>query len=171
MAAGTPAKKVGSSLARNGPSEKLGVAKHTRSRKRGPVEREYVAVDLHRLRSLIVREDDRGEEVGVVRIDNDPVALALAVAQAGPEPEVAIEATYGWYWAVDVLEEQGAKVHLVNPSGLAWGDRRVKNDYRDCKELLDRLRLHKLPEAWIAWETQVEARRRRLTSESDDTRR
>ena len=72
------------------------------------------------------------------------------MADAGPEPEVAIEATYGWYWAVDVLEELGAQVRLVNPSGLQWGDRRVKNDYRDCKELLDRMRLDKLPEAWIA---------------------
>jgi len=114
------------------------------------VERQYVAIDLHRLRSLIVRENDAGEEVGVVRIDNDPIALAQALADAGPEPEVAIEATYGWYWAVDVLEELGAQVRLVNPSGLQWGDRRVKNDYKDCKELLDRMRLHKLPEAWIA---------------------
>jgi len=114
------------------------------------VERQYVAIDLHRLRSLIVRENEAGEEVGVVRIDNDPVALAQALADAGPEPEVAIEATYGWYWAVDVLEELGAQVRLVNPSGLQWGDRRVKNDYKDCKELLDRMRLHKLPEAWIA---------------------
>jgi sensor domain CHASE-containing protein len=47
------------------------------------VERQYVAIDLHRLRSLIVREDEDGREVGVVRIDNDPVALALAVAEAG----------------------------------------------------------------------------------------
>jgi transposase len=114
------------------------------------VERQYVAIDLHRLRSLIVREDEDGEELGVVRIDNDPMALAAAVGEAGPEPQVAIEATYGWYWAVDVLEELGAEVKLVNPSGLAWGDRRVKNDYRDCKELLDRMRLHKLPEAWVA---------------------
>lgn len=151
MAARSPAKKgVGSSLPTNGPSERLGVAKHTRSRKRGPVERQYVAIDLHRLRSLIVREDEGGNEVGVVRIDNDPMALAAAVADAGPNPQVAIEATYGWYWAVDVLEELGAEVKLVNPSGLQWGDRRVKNDYKDCKELLDRMRLHKLPEAWIA---------------------
>ncbi len=151
MAAGSSAKKgVGSSLPTNGPSERLGVAKHTRSRKRGPVERQYVAIDLHRLRSLIVREDEGGNEVGVVRIDNDPAALAAALADAGPDPQVAIEATYGWYWAVDVLEELGAEVKLVNPSGLAWGDRRVKNDYRDCKELLDRMRLHTLPEAWIA---------------------
>jgi transposase len=114
------------------------------------VERQYVAIDLHRLRSLIVREDEGGAELGVVRINNDPLALAAAVAEAGPEPQVAIEATYGWYWAVDVLEELGADVRLVNPSGLQWGDRRVKNDYRDCKELLDRMRLHKLPEAWIA---------------------
>src|SRR4029079_10446798 len=150
MAGGRPAKKVGSSLPMNGPSERLGVAKHTRSRKRGPVERQYVAIDLHRLRSLIVREDEGGNEVGVVRIDNDPMTLAAAVAEAGPAPQVAIEATYGWYWAVDVLEELGAEVKLGNPSGLQWGDRRVKNDYKDCKELLDRMRLHKLPEAWIA---------------------
>ena len=85
-----------------------------------------------------------------MRIDNDPVALALALAEAGPNPDVAIEATYGWYWAVDVLQAEGANVHLVHPSGLKWEDRRVKNDYRDCQELLGRMRLNKLPEAWIA---------------------
>jgi hypothetical protein len=41
-------------------------------------------------------------------------------------------------------------VHLVHPFGLDWGDRRVKNDYRDCHDLLTRMRLGKLPEAWIA---------------------
>jgi len=114
------------------------------------VEKQYVAIDLHRRRSLIVRDNADGEELGVVRIDNDPVALSLALAEAGPNPEVAIEATYGWYWAVDVLQADGANVHLVHPSGLNWEDRRVKNDYLDCRELLDRLRVNKLPEAWIA---------------------
>jgi transposase len=114
------------------------------------VQRQYVAIDLHRRRSLIVRQDARGEQLSVVNIDNDPVALSLAMAEAGPNPEVAIEATYGWYWAVDVLQAQGANVHLVHPNGLAWDDRRVKNDYRDCCELLKRLRLGELPEAWIA---------------------
>jgi transposase len=114
------------------------------------VERQYVAIDLHLHRSLIVRENEAGEQVGVVRIDNDPVAFSAALAEAGPDPEVAIEATYGWYWVVDQLQAEGANVHLVNPSGLYWEDRRVKNDYRDCCDLLDRLRLHKLPEAWIA---------------------
>lgn len=56
------------------------------------MERQYVAIDLHRRRSLVVRENEAGEELGVVRIDNDPVTLATAVAEAGPAPEVAIEA-------------------------------------------------------------------------------
>jgi transposase len=99
---------------------------------------------------LIVRQNDAGEELGKVRIENDPVALSLALAEAGPDPEVAIEARYGWYWAVDVLQAEGAKVHLVHPSGMNWENRRVKNDYRDCCDLLDRLRIDRLPEAWIA---------------------
>jgi len=114
------------------------------------VKKQYVAIDLHRSRSLIVRDDHRGKELAVTKIDNDPLTLASVVAEAGEAPEVAIEATNGWYWAVDVLEELGAKVHLVHTKGLNWEGRRVKNDYRDCRELLDRLHLGKLPEAWIA---------------------
>ena len=114
------------------------------------MERQYVAIDLHRRRSLIVRQNAAGDELGVERIDNSPVALGVALADAGPEPQVAIEATYGWYWAVDTLRAEGAEVHLVNPSRLYWEDRRVKNDYKDCQELLDRIRLNRLPEAWIA---------------------
>jgi transposase len=61
-----------------------------------------------------------------------------------------IEATYGWYWVVDLLQSNGARVHLANPQGLNWGQRRVKNDERDAIDLADMLRLGRLPEAWIA---------------------
>ena len=57
----------------------------------------------------------------MVRIDNDPVALAAAVAEAGECPEVVIEATYGWYWAVDLLQELGATVHLAQPARVELG--------------------------------------------------
>jgi transposase len=114
------------------------------------VKTQYVAVDLHRRRSLIVRDDHLGHEVAVVRIENDPLTLAKTIADAGDSPEVAIEATNGWYWAVDVLQDCGANVHPVHPKGLNWEGRRVKNDYRDCRELLDRLEMGKLPESWIS---------------------
>ena len=65
------------------------------------MERQYVGIDLHRRRSTIVRMDDAGDVVSAVNLDNDPIAIALEVAKAGPDPEVAVEATYGWYWLVD----------------------------------------------------------------------
>ena len=111
---------------------------------------QYVGIDLHKHRSVIVRADEDGNRIETVRIDNDPVALAKVIAQAGPEPEVVIEATAGWYWAVDVLLEAGATVHLAHPLGLNWGHRRVKNDERDAADLIDMLRLGRLPESWIA---------------------
>jgi transposase len=51
---------------------------------------------------------------------------------------------------VDLLQANGARVHLADPQGLNWGQRRVKNDERDAVDLADMLRLGRLPEAWIA---------------------
>jgi transposase len=114
------------------------------------VERRYVGIDLHRRRSVIYTMNAEGEKVSCVRIANDPVALSLAVAQVGEDAEVVIEATYGWYWAVDLLQADGHRVHLAHPSGNDWGNRRVKNDERDARDLADLLRLGRLAEAWIA---------------------
>ena len=114
------------------------------------MDREYVGIDFHRRRSVIARVSAAGEHLDTRRLVNDPVKLCAAVAEAGVEPEVVIEATYGWYWVVDLLQDQGARVHLANPQALNWGQRRVKNDERDAIDLADMLRLGRLPEAWIA---------------------
>ncbi len=101
------------------------------------MEGQYVGIDLHRRRSVIVRRTAEGETLETVRIDNDPVALALELAKAGPDPEVVLEATYAWYWAADVLAAEGARVHLVHPLGNNWGHHRVKKDERDATDLVD----------------------------------
>ena len=114
--------------------------------------RQYVGIDLHRRRSVIVRMTGAGERLGAtVRIDNGPCELARQVAGWGESPEVVLEATYGWYWAADVLAEAGATVHLAHPLGVkGFAYRRVKNDERDAADLADLLRMGRLPEAWIA---------------------
>jgi transposase len=114
------------------------------------LSRQYVGIDLHRRRSVIVRLDETGNVLGTVRVDNDPVEFALAMAEAGEGPEVALEATYGYYWAADLLKDNGANVHLVHPLGLHWDSRRVKNDVKDATELAKRLWRDDLPEAWVA---------------------
>ena len=58
--------------------------------------KQFVGIDLHRQRSVIVRQTDTGDQLSAVRIVNDPVALGLQLEQAGSDPEVVLEATYGW---------------------------------------------------------------------------
>ncbi len=113
--------------------------------------RQVVGMDLHRHRSVLVRMTEDGRKLETVRIANSPAALRAVIARAGTNPRVVVEATYGWYWAVDVLAAAGAEVHLAHPLGVkAFSYRRVKNDERDCADLADLLRLGRLPEAWIA---------------------
>jgi transposase len=100
---------------------------------------------------VIVRQSESGEQLSAVRIVNDPALLRLQVELAGVNPEVVLEATYGWYWAVDVLRACGARVHLAHPLGVkGFRYRRVKHDVRDAADLADLLRMGRLPEAWIA---------------------
>jgi hypothetical protein len=76
---------------------------------------QFVGIDLHRRRSVIVRTDRSGDALEAVRILNDVDRLNGVIARAGEAPEVVLEATYGWYWAVDALQAAGAKVHLAHP--------------------------------------------------------
>lgn len=111
----------------------------------------YVPIDLHRRRSVIMHIDETGEELGWKRIANDPDTLVAEVLRHGEAPEVAIEATYGWYWAVDALVDAGCDVKLVNVAAVkGFENRRVKNDVKDCELLGQLMRTKTLPEAWIA---------------------
>ena len=117
----------------------------------GYAGQQFVGIDLHRRRSVIVRTTAAGQVLESVRIVNDADRLAAVMARAGQAPQVVIEATYGWYWAVDALQAGRAVVHLAHPLGVkAFEYRRVKNDERDAADLADLLRMGRLAEAWIA---------------------
>src|SRR3954449_5510915 len=112
---------------------------------------QLVGIDLHRRRSVLVRTTESGETLEAVQILNDVDRLNAVMARAGETPEVVLEATYGWYWAVDALQAAGARVHLAHPLGVkAFEYRRGEKDERGAADLADLLRMGRLPEAWIA---------------------
>jgi hypothetical protein len=49
-----------------------------------PMDRQYVGIDFHRRRSVIVGLRAAGEKLSSVGIANDPVAIAAAVGGGGP---------------------------------------------------------------------------------------
>ncbi len=100
--------------------------------------RAYLGIDLHRRRSVAVCLDEDRERLWWRRFDNSPETLARVVAEAGPAPEVVLEATFGWYWAADLIAEDGGRVHLAHPLGVKGSrNRRMKNDLKDATLLAE----------------------------------
>ena len=110
----------------------------------------WVGIDLHRRRSQIAIIDDHGELTLSRRIVNDRETFRELLGD--PEAtHVALEATYGWEWLAELLEEAGYDVHLAHPLRThAIAAARVKTDAVDAKTLAHLLRTGLLPEAYIA---------------------
>jgi transposase len=109
-----------------------------------------VGIDLHRKRSQIAALDESGAQLLSRRIVNDPQTF-LALLEGVGECRVALEATYGWEWLADVLQDAGYELHLAHPMRTkAIASARVKTDAVDARTLAQLLRADLLPEAYIA---------------------
>jgi transposase len=64
---------------------------------------------------------------------------------------VAVEATFNWYYFLNVIEPLGLELHLVHPwKTRAIASARIKHDKLDSRVLAELLRTGFLAEAWIA---------------------
>jgi transposase len=111
----------------------------------------YVGIDLHRNRSQIAVLDEQGGELLSRRIANEPERFLELLQGLGDDVRVAVEATYGWEWLADLLEDAGYELHLAHPLRTkAIAAARVKTDAVDARTLAHLLRADLLPEAYIA---------------------
>jgi transposase len=110
-----------------------------------------VGIDLHRKRSHVAVVSDDGTLLLSRRIDNDPATLLALLEEIDGESRVALEATYGWEWLAELLEEAGYELHLAHPLRTrAIAAARVKTDAVDARTLALLLRADLLPEAYVA---------------------
>ena len=111
----------------------------------------YAAIDLHRKRSQVAALDQNGDLVLSRRIANSPEAFRAVLDELGPEAKIALEATYGWDWLAELIEEEGRELHLAHPLATrAIASARVKTDAVDARTLAHLLRTDLLPEAYVA---------------------
>src|SRR5215218_1236502 len=94
----------------------------------------WVGIDLHRRRSHIAIVDEHGEVTESRRIANDRETFLELLGDPGDgETHVALEATYGWEWLAELLEEAGYDLHLAHPLRTrAIAAARVKTDAIDA---------------------------------------
>jgi transposase len=110
----------------------------------------WVGIDLHRRRSQIAIIDQHGELTLSKRIPTGRETIRELLREPD-NTHVALEATYGWEWLAELLEEAGFDVHLAHPLRTrAIAAARVKTDAVDARTLAHLLRTGLLPEAYIA---------------------
>jgi transposase len=110
-----------------------------------------VGIDLHRKRSHIAALDEHGGELFSRRIVNNPDAFVALLGELDGESKIALEATYGWEWLAELLEDHGYELHLAHPLRTkAIASARVKTDAVDARTLAHLLRADLLPEAYVA---------------------
>jgi transposase len=120
-----------------------------------------VGIDLHRRRSDLVGIDETGAVLWKRRIASSPAEFMRVFGELEPASfEVAFEATFGWGWLADLLEDAGIPAKMAHPLATkAISSARVKNDTVDATTLAHLLRTNLLPIAWIAPPEAREARR------------
>jgi transposase len=110
-----------------------------------------VGIDLHRKRSHVAALDEHGAELLSRRIVNDPETFIGLLEGLDGESKIALEATYGWEWLAELLEDAGYEFHLAHPLRTrAIAAARVKTDSVDARTLAELLRADLLPEAYVA---------------------
>ena len=111
----------------------------------------YGAADVHSNNTCIGVIDENGKKVFLKKVLNYP---KLILNELEPFKQnlkgMVVESTYNWYWIVDVMEENGYKVHLANPSAIKqYEGLKYSNDFDDAYHLANLLRLGILAEGYI----------------------
>jgi transposase len=80
------------------------IAAQARRRRRCSMKK-YIGCDMHKKFSVFVTMDEHGRTGAPVRVTNDSTELDAYLKTLAPGTPIAVEASGGWYWFVDRLEE------------------------------------------------------------------
>ena len=99
----------------------------------------YFGCDLHKKWTTFTVMDERGSILSQKNIPNIPNAIEYFVNSFPGEKIATVEATFNWYWFVDLMENLTQKTILAHPGkakdilkGRAKTD---KHDYKGLAEL------------------------------------
>jgi len=111
----------------------------------------YAGIDLHSNNSYLAISDKENKRHYKQRLPNQAdVILAELERYRDDLVGIVVESTFNWYWLVDVLMDNGYRVHLANPAGIQK-DKGLKysGDKHDAFWLARLLRLGILAEGYI----------------------
>lgn len=110
----------------------------------------YVGADLHKEQTWFYVMDHNGAKIDSKSISNSLDSLKSYFMEIPTPFTLAVEATYNWYFFVDLAEQFAKKVFLANSYELkAFAKRHKKTDKIDARLIADILRKGFLPAVFI----------------------
>jgi transposase len=111
----------------------------------------YAGIDLHSKSNHLAMIDENRKRVLKKKLANDPdLILGVLAPYQGEIAGIVVESTYNWYWLVDLLQENGYRVHLANPAAIQkYAVQKHVDDTHDAFWLAELLQLRILPEGYI----------------------
>lgn len=111
----------------------------------------YLGVDLHKRTCWVTVLDADGHLLESRKLGTEKWELLAFFGKVRKPAAVAVEATFNWYYFLNVIEPLGLELHLVHPwKTRAIAAARIKHDKLDSRVLAELLRTGFLAEAWIA---------------------
>src|SRR6266702_6049587 len=109
----------------------------------------YLGVDVHKRSCWVTALDAGGQELEQRKLSMDRRTLLGYFGKVPKPAKVAVEATFNWYYFLDVLEPLGLELHLVHPQKTkAIASARIKRDKLDSRILARLLHAGFIAEAW-----------------------
>ncbi|MFF7550435.1 transposase [Streptomyces canus] len=95
--------------------------------------RAYVGIDVHRRRSRFAVMDEGGRTAVNRNVPNGRETVLGVIGDLPVGTPVAFEATFGWGWLIELLQDYGFEPHLAHPLQCqAIASARLKNDKADA---------------------------------------
>ncbi len=111
----------------------------------------YLGVDVHKRSCWVTVLDADGQEREQRKLSMEARTLREYFGKVGKPAKVAVEATFNWYYFLNVIEPLGLELHLVHPQKTrAIASARIKHDKLDSRILARLLHAGFIAEAWIA---------------------
>jgi len=112
----------------------------------------HIGVDLHKKNLQVAVLDNAGEILDMRRLgNNDKEGLKEYFSSFPEETPVVVEATTGWEWLSDLLEEEELAVKLANPHKVKLiAEATIKTDKIDARTLAQLERANFLPLSYLA---------------------
>jgi len=120
----------------------------------------FIGMDIHKNYSSVAVTNEQGDLVDRCRVNHRHREELIGYFNQFPSrTQVVMEATCGWGWLSELLQDLGLEVKLANPSKVKIiAESQIKTDKVDALALAQLLRTNFLPEAYLAPPEQREAR-------------